>query len=61
MLDRLRDTYKTNAVLSILGTIAGLAVSMIYVFIGTAITSVIPAAFYLVWLVIMFLISFLRK
>lgn len=61
MLDKLRGTYKTNTVFSILATVIGLAVSMALVFLGFKIGVWTAILFQLFWIIPIFLVSFFRK
>lgn len=61
MLDKLRGTYRTNTVFSILGTVVGLAVSMVLVFMGIEIKMWTLILFYIFWMIPQFLLSFFRK
>ena len=61
MLDRLRDTCKTNSVLAAIFTFIGLAASMILVFMGTKISALVLVLFYLFWALVITLVSIFRK
>lgn len=61
MLDKLRSTYRTNTVFSILGTVLGLAVSMVLVFMGIDIKMWTLILFYILCMIPQLLLSFFRK
>ena len=61
MLDKLRSTYKTNTVFAILGSIIGLAASILLVFAGIGIKPLTLILFYLFWTIPVIITSVFKK